>query len=96
MRRVGAPKGGRVHWVLYDLSMYVRSTYTIKFRYECHDYVLYRIWKGKLIDVFIVKRTSKRCYRTLYYAKNGEIFYFSAKNYKHVCEFINGMSIDFR
>lgn len=68
-RRVGAPKGGRVHWFLLNLPCYVTENYRCSFDYEKHAYFLFRrcaqISKGNfaISDFYTIVRTSRRCWR---------------------------------
>lgn len=81
-RKVGAPAGGRVHWFLWSLPRAVSKAYTVRYDYEYHNYVLIRYPEGderrKPIDEFIIIRTSRRCWRVMYYHFENEYFeYFS-------------------
>lgn len=63
----GAPLGGRVHWFLYHLDPIVKRAYDVLFDYDYHHYFLSRKQLRSMIDCFIVVRTSKRCFRVMYY-----------------------------
>ena len=71
MGKVGAPKGGRVHWFLYELPMYVRTNYFAFYNYAIHDYMLFRKCKKMsdnnflYADLFIVKRSSHKCWKVM-------------------------------
>ena len=67
-RKVGAPKGGRVHWLLLNLQRYpdFLRAYVCKYDYLHHKYIFYRKERRTIVDFFIVCRTSKRCFRCSY------------------------------
>ena len=60
----------RVHWLLWYLSPSFKGFYRIVFNYNTHSYLCYRNNKcdngRSLYDVFLVVRTSKRCFRMMY------------------------------
>lgn len=64
--RVGAPKGGRVHWFLFHLNKDIFKHYILEYDYSQHSYLLYRKVKTSLYDMFVVIRTSKHCWRLSY------------------------------
>ena len=63
---IGAPKGGRVHWVLWELSGKFKNAYHLEYNYTYHRYVFYRLNGRSLHDIFIVSRTSKKYFRGVY------------------------------
>lgn len=71
MAKVGAPKGGRVHWFLLNLPPYVKKNYWVNYAYPNHDYFLCRRCKQvsmnnfRYMDMYIVKRTSRKCWRLM-------------------------------
>lgn len=66
-RRVGAPKGGRVHWLLWNLRGDFKRAYRCVYNYAKHSYVFYR-FRGKCLrDVFLVVQTSRHCWRCMYF-----------------------------
>lgn len=65
-RKVGAPKGGRVHWILHALPTEFKGAYLYEYNYKYHKYVFYRLTGHRLYDVFIVMRTSKHYFRAVY------------------------------
>lgn len=71
MAKVGAPKGGRVHWLLINLPLYVRLNYWVNYDYPTHDYFLCRKCRKislnnfRFMDLYIVKRTSRKCWRLM-------------------------------
>lgn len=90
--KVGAPKGGRVHWLQYELSGEFFQNYKFYNNYNYHDYrfVLYRF--RTMVDEFLVVRTSKRCYRVIYYNADYNYFlYFSARDFKTCAAKIKGL-----
>lgn len=79
----GAPPGGRVHWLSDELTGEFGRTYQREYNYRLHNYRFTRYNKRTLIDEFLIVRTSKRCYRVIYYNAQFKFFqYFSASNYK--------------
>lgn len=60
----------RVHWLLFHLSPGFKAKYKLIFDYKFHSYCFYRPVYGhtsiKFIDLFVVVRTSKRCFRLMY------------------------------
>ncbi len=80
MNSVGAPKGGRVHWVLLQSSKYIRQNYDVIYDYDNHNYFFKRKRKccdeKHTEDYFTVTRTSDVCFRCMYVSlKSGEIEY---------------------
>lgn len=71
MAKVGAPKGGRVHWFLLNLPQYVVRNYWVYYDYPTHDYLLCRKCKHvslrsfNFMDIYIIKRTSRKCWRLM-------------------------------
>ncbi len=65
-RKSGAPKGGRVHWLLWNLSPEFKNAYRLYYDYDEHNYVFERRNGRKLYDVFIVKQTSIHYWRMMY------------------------------
>ena len=69
MHKVYIPKKeGRVHWLLWNMSPKILSRYILSYDYLYHRYIFYRM-EGRsfrLYDVFIVFRSSKRCFRVMY------------------------------
>lgn len=81
-RRVGAPPGLTVHWLLFELGGDFLKSYKLSYNQRFHHYRFGRYRKRTLIDEFIVVRTSKRCYRVMYFNEDYKHFqYFSAENY---------------
>lgn len=82
---IGAPKGGRVHWLLWCLPPDFKRAYKLYFNYAYHRYCFYRLEKHEIIDVFIVNRTSAHCWRVMYVnTKTGDFQYFSNKYSRHI------------
>lgn len=65
-RVVGAPKGGRVHWLLWNLPTSFKSAYILSYDYSRHNYVFYRLRGKHLYDAFIVHQSSKHYFRVTY------------------------------
>lgn len=93
MSKVGAPPGGRVHWLIWNLPLEIKHAYKIRFDYEYHNYFLIRYPFGNVKrnpqDIFVVVRTSRRCWRCMYYHFDYEYFeYFSEQTSKKLAEHI--------
>lgn len=82
-RRPGAPPGLTVHWLAMELGGEFTKVYCLSYNNKFHHYHYSRYRKRTLIDEFIVIRTSKRCYRVMYFNEDFKHFqYFSARNYR--------------
>lgn len=73
MRKVGAPRGGWVQWLLWHLPADFKGTYLYYFEtskqggsYARHNYVFYRMQGRKLYDIFIVVQTSRHYWHITY------------------------------
>lgn len=66
MKKIGAPKGGRVHWLLWHLPSDFKAKYMLSYDYDKHNYVFYRMEGKRLYDVFIVFQSSKHYWRMTY------------------------------
>ena len=85
--RVGAPAGLTVHWLLWELVGEFTKAYRLSYNRKFHHYRFYRLRKRTLIDEFLIVRTSKRCYRVIYFNEDYKHFqYFSAKNYRECAD----------
>ena len=77
----------RVHWLLFDLSTDFKGYYKLLFDYAKHSYLFYRTYcegrSNRLKEVFIVIRTSKRCYRLMYYNHYFNVFF--QRSYRSAC-----------
>ncbi len=83
VRGVGAPLGLTVHWLADELRGEFSINYRLSYNKKYHNYHYARYRKRMLIDEFIVVRTSKRCYRVIYFNNDYKHFqYFSAENYR--------------
>lgn len=83
MVRVGAPPGGRVHWLLLHLPREFARAYTLRYDYLYHNYHFTRYDKRTIVDEFIVVRTSRRCFRVMFFSWRYNYFeYFSEKTSK--------------
>ena len=73
-RKAGAPKGGYVHWLLWNLPSEFKGAYIYRFdverrvgeNYVRHNYTFYRKNGRTLYDVFVVVQTSKHYWRVMY------------------------------
>lgn len=88
MRKIPC-KGVVYHFFLDDLADYVRQYYNVTYNTKHQDFILTSKTE-KLNNVFLIIRTSKRCYRVAHYRKKGEVYqYFSCSNYRHLAFKIN-------
>lgn len=81
----------RVHWFILNLPLCIKRNYKLFFDYEYHNYTLLRYPYGKKwgspVDLFVIIRTSRRCWRGMYFHFEYNYFeYFSAQTSKKVCE----------
>lgn len=76
--RVGAPKGGRVHWFLFQLHKDIKKHYQIDYVYTNHSYLLYRMQGRFIYDLFTIIRTSKKCFRVSYVCKSQRLFFYQS------------------
>lgn len=86
---------GRVHWLLWNLSSEFKGKYVLKFDYKFHNYLFYRFnsHTRKIGQVFQVIRTSKRCFRLMYY-DNGKFLYYSFNTSKKCAEKMIGLDLE--
>ena len=96
-RGPGAPPGGSVHWLAFELSGEFLRAYRIDYAPHKHNYRLARYRKRTLVDEFLVVRTSKKCYRVIYYNVEFEYYrYFSASNYRECAQRMKALADIFR
>lgn len=89
MRKVGAPKGGRVHWLLWHLPREFKGKYILSYNYALHNYVFYRMSGRKLYDVFIVKQSSTHYWRAMYVNTETQKYeYFAYRNTRIIAEYM--------
>lgn len=87
---MGAPIGGRVHWFIWNLSPITKKLYRLSYDYDYHNYRLARFRRRTLIDEFVIIRTSRRCFRVMYFnAENNYFEYFSAQTSKQAAEMVD-------
>ena len=81
----------RVHWLLLELSSNFKGYYKLLFDYNSHSYTFYRNYcegrSNRLREVFIVVRTSKRCYRLMYYDDITKIFVYKSFRSARQCAY---------
>lgn len=86
-RKVGAPKGGRVHWMLFNLPSEFKGAYRLSYDYVKHNYIFYRMNGMRLYDVFIVVQTSRHYWRVMYAHTEKQIYEcFGYKNTRVISE----------
>lgn len=68
--KVGAPGGYVWHFFIYDLPMYIKQNYRILYDKKYNRYFLENM-NSTIIkrDYFIIIRSSRRCYRVMYFNK---------------------------
>ena len=90
MRKVGAPKGGRVHWLLWHLPPDFKKAYRLLFDYKKHNYIFYRMdGRTTLFDVFIIEQSSKHYWRAMYAnSKTQKYEYFAYGNTRIIAEYM--------
>lgn len=90
MVRVGAPPGGRVHWLLLHLPREFCRAYILRYDYLYHNYHFTRYAKRSIVDEFIVIRTSRRCFRVMFFSWRYNYFeYFSEPTSRRCAEHMN-------
>lgn len=79
----------RVHWLLFELTPTFKGYYKLLYDYETHSYCFYHNYcngrSNRLKEVFIVIRTSKRCYRMMYHNYDTRIFVYRSFSTAHDC-----------
>lgn len=89
MAKVGAPLGGRVHWLLYHLPRNIARDFRLYMDYDYHNYMFMRFPIGKRNprDLFIIIRTSRKCFRCMYFHFEYNYFeYFSERTSRKMAE----------
>lgn len=62
-----------MHWFLIHLPQYVKRNYWVNYDYVYHDYFICRKCRHvsmnnfRFMDMYIVKRTSRKCWRLMAY-----------------------------
>ena len=88
-RKIGAPKGGRVHWLLWHLPPEFKGVYEIYYDYNEHNYTFARHLGRKLFDIFIVKQTSVHWWRAMYVnVKTQKYECFGYRNTRMIAEYM--------
>lgn len=88
-RSVGAPKGGRVHWLLWHLPSDFKGAYQLYYNYSNHNYVFVRNAGKQVYDVFIVIHTSKHWFRVMWACPAKKKFeYMGYKNTRIIAEWM--------
>lgn len=88
-RKAGAPKGGRVHWLLWHLPSDFKGAYELYYNYAKHSYVFTRHIGRKVYDVFIVIHTSKHWWRVMYACpQNQKYEHFGYRNTRILAEYM--------
>lgn len=89
--KVGAPAGGRVHWLIMFLPREFKLTYKLRFDYEYHNYHFSRCEGSRTPkDEFIIIRTSRSCFRCMYFNYENNYFeYFSEDTAREMAEHIS-------
>ncbi|MBQ8685140.1 MAG: hypothetical protein IJ514_03090 [Clostridia bacterium] len=87
--KIGAPKGGRVHWLLWHLPAEFKGAYELYYDYKKHSYVFVRHHGRALFDVFIVMHSSKHWWRMMYSCPSKKKYeYFGYRNTRILAEFM--------
>ena len=85
--RVGAPKGGRVHWLLWHLPSAFKGAYVLHYNYAEHNYIFERRQGKQLYDVFIIRQTSAHYWKVCYACAPLQIYeFFGYKNTRIIAE----------
>lgn len=95
--KVGAPGGYIWHFLYYDLPPYIKLNYTIIYNKTENKYFLEnkQVTASKK-DYFIIIRSSKRCYRVMYFSKSAMVFEFgSFKNSITCAKFVYSCAVKY-
>ena len=99
MAKVGAPKGGRVHWLIFNLSSYVCRNYWRFYDYPTHDYLICRrchhlSWRTfNFMDIFIIKSPSRKCWRVMAFNMDtAQTVYRTFRKSSEVADFIDELA----
>lgn len=82
---IGSPCGYYVHW----LAEALRGEFLKAYHCSCdrNNYRFSRYRKRTLIDEFLIVRTSRKCYRVIYFNHDFNHYqYFSCRSYKDCAE----------
>ena len=88
-RRPGAPKGGRVHWMLWNLPSDLKGAYELYYDYARHNYLFVRHSGRKVYDLFVVVQTSKHYWHVTYCNTQKQKYeYFGYRNTRIIGEWM--------
>lgn len=80
---------GRVHWLILELDKLFLNRYECLYDYKYHNYCFYRRYcngrSKRLKEVFLVIRTSKRCYRLMFYNHYCNLFIYETFRSARLC-----------
>lgn len=77
--------GRRVHWMLMSLPKSFLKRYQLKFDYEYHNYHFTRYNARTAIDEFIIIRTSRNCFRIMYFNFRTNYFEYGSERTAKSC-----------
>ena len=85
-------KFARVHWFLHHLSNVFLNDFHLIYDYKYHNYVLYKNYRYTVSHCFIVCRTSRKCFRVMYFDKfNNLITYNSCRSAKDCAKLVQSL-----
>lgn len=58
----------RVHWLLWHLPPFFKAVYRLYYCYDTHNYKFIRYRHRTPLDEFTIIRTSKHCFRVVYFS----------------------------
>ena len=89
-------KKSRIHWLLHKLPKDFKMSYRLYYDYKFHRYLFYRNYRYSLRDVFIIVRTSRKCWRVSYVNTYcNRLDYFSCKSLDVLIEFMYSIFLNF-
>jgi hypothetical protein len=74
MNKIGAPKGGRVHWLHLYAPAWLHREYSLDYAYANHCYRYTRIGKKARQDDYTVIHGKRRNWTVVYFDRPSEIF----------------------
>ena len=94
--KAGAPKGGRVHWLLWHLPSDFKGAYRLYYNYKRHNYVFVRHSGRQVYDVFIVQQSSRHWWKVMYAnCEKQKYEYFGYRNTRIIAEKMYELYIEF-
>lgn len=82
---------GHYHFIFFHLGYDFISKFNLRYDYVRHNYCFYRNDRYKLKDVFIITRSSAKCWKMVY-TNLGDIYVFkSFKKSKYLANYMKSL-----